>query len=274
MRDESSQAGRDESGHQAGTQPAVEAQEPWIGIRGRIGVVIPSTNIAVEYDCQRLAVPGVTWHFGRFFTPATDLSSDDAFLRFLEGIRDTIPDAVQALLTAEIGHLMMGMSSETFWGGVAGNAEFVAKIEQQAGRLGITTGANAMIDALNRFGARRLAVLTPYQPVGDRQVLRFFGESGFDVVRIEGLRCGSATSIAHTPRGDVIRAVVEKLDGDDIDAIVQVGTNLSTGDAFPALEQMLAKPCIAINVATAWHALRAIGVADPVAGRGRLLEEF
>ena len=31
-----------------------KAQEPWIGARGRIGVIIPSTNIGVEYDCQRI----------------------------------------------------------------------------------------------------------------------------------------------------------------------------------------------------------------------------
>lgn len=251
-----------------------EPQESWIGSRGRIGVVIPSTNIAVEYDCQRLPLPGVTWHFGRFMTPTTDLSSDNAFLSFLEGIRTTIPQSVAALMSAEITYLMMGMSAETFWGGVSGNVEFLDRIKRQIGGLGLTTGANAMVDALNAFGAKRIAVLTPYQPVGDRQVIDFFTESGLTVVRVKGLRCGTATSIAHTPRRDVIRAVLDELDGDDMDAVIQVGTNLSTADLFPTLETMLAKPCIPINVATAWHALRSIGVQDRVYGRGRLLEEF
>jgi maleate cis-trans isomerase len=34
------------------------------------------------------------------------------------------------------------------------------------------------------------------------------------------------------------------------------------------------QPVIAINTATYWHALRAIGIADRLAGFGRLLEEF
>jgi maleate isomerase len=251
-----------------------EPQEAWIGARARIGVVIPSTNIAVEYDCQRLPLSGVTWHFGRFMTPTTDLSSDNAFLQFLEGIRTTIPPSIDALMSAEVSYIMMGMSAETFWGGVAGNVEFLNRVKAQIRGLGLTTGANAMVDALNAFGAKRIAVLTPYQPVGDQQVVDFFTESGLSVVRVKGLRCGSATSIAHTPRGDVVRAVVEELNGDDIDAVIQVGTNLSTGDFFPTLEQMLGKPCIPINVATAWHALRASGVEDRIYGRGRLLEEF
>lgn len=251
-----------------------EPQQTWIGERGRIGVVVPATNIAVEYDCQRLAFPGVSWHFGRFSTPLTDLSSDDSFVAFLEGIRQTIPKAVADLLSAEVSHVMMGMSAETFWGGVSGNKEFIDRVQDQIGDLGLTTGANAMIDALSALKATRIAVLTPYQPIGDAQVRNFFDGFGIEVVRLKGLRCGSATSIAHTPPSRFISAVARELDGSDIDAIIQVGTNLSTQDFFPTLEALLGKPCIPINVATAWSALRSIGVKDRLFGRGRLMEEF
>jgi len=255
------------------TLTAAEPQEPWIGLRGRIGVVIPATNIAVEYDCGRIRAPGLSWHYGRFLIPDPDLSSNGSFVNFLEGIRATIPPSIEGLVSAEVSHIMMGMSAETFWGGVAGNEEFVSRIRDQIGNLGLTTGANAIVSALGAFNARKIAVLTPYQPVGDEQVKFFFADSGIEVVRIKGLRCGSATSIAHTPRQDVIKAIVEELDGDDIDAIVQVGTNLSTSDSFPTLELQLGKPCIPINMATVWHALRAIGINDQWAGYGRLLGE-
>lgn len=256
-----------------GQSEVTEPQEPWIGSRARIGVVIPSTNIAVEYDCGHLPVSGVTWHFGRFFTPQTDLSSDATFIAFLEGIRETIPHAVDALMSAGVTHMMMGMSAETFWGGVEGNEEFLAQLRARIGGGEPTTGANAMVEALGKFGAKRIAVLSPYQPVGDTQVKMFFEGSGFEVVRQRGLCCQTATSIAETPRRDVLRVVLDDLEGDDVDAIVQVGTNLSTADFFPTLEVLLAKPCIPINVATAWRALRASGVNDRIHGRGRLLEE-
>jgi len=67
----------------------LKPQEPWIGKRGRIGVIIPSTNIGVEYDCQQIMAPGVTWHFARFFVGQPDLSSDDMFLAFIDAIRET-----------------------------------------------------------------------------------------------------------------------------------------------------------------------------------------
>jgi maleate isomerase len=59
-----------------------------------------------------------------------------------------------------------------------------------------------------------------------------------------------------------------------VDAIIQVGINLSMVRLAAAAELFLGKPLIAINTATAWHALRADGGADRMAGFGRLPEEF
>ncbi len=253
----------------------MKPQEPWIGSRGRIAVIIPSTNIGVEYDCQQLAPPGVTWHFCRFFVEQPDLSSDDMFMAFVDAIRHTIPHAVRDAMTCEPSHIMMGMSAETFWGGLEGNAEFTAGLREVCGdEIGITTGANALDASLKAFGARRVAALTPYQPVGDEQVRRFLEETGYEVSNVVGLKCDTATSIAHTPPGEVIDVVMNQLDGADVDAIVQAGTNLTALDIFPALEKQLGKPVIPINVATIWHTFRTNGIDDKFFGRGWLLERF
>ena len=246
--------------------------ENYIGYRARIGVVIPSTNTAVEYDLGKIAVPGVTWHPGRFFVESPALDTDDAFLVFLELIRAEIPVAVRDLLTCEPTCVMMGMSAETFWGGLAGNEEFIRRVKEQIGEIPLTTGATACVDALNTLGSRRLGVLTPYQPIGDENVHAFFTDMGFEVRKIVGLKCATATSIAHTPRSDVFAAVRE-LDAAGVDAIVQVGTNLSAVDIFPTLERQLGKPVIPINVANAWHTLRTLGIQDQMSGMGLLFEE-
>ena len=70
----------------------------------------------------------------------------------------------------------------------------------------------------------------------------------------------------------IVRDTFRALDGDDVDAIVQVGTNLSAVSVATAAELWLGKPVIAINVATYWHALRRAGIADRVVGFGRLME--
>ena len=115
-------------------------------------------------------------------------------------------------------------------------------------------------------------MFSPYQPIADDQVGTYFTEAGFDVAAITGLRCPSATAIAEVGEG-VIARTVEDLDDDDVDAIVQVGTNLSFVAQAAELEAELGTPVIAINVATLWHALRACGIDDRIAGHGRILEE-
>jgi maleate isomerase len=93
------------------------------------------------------------------------------------------------------------------------------------------------------------------------------------VVRDIALQCRSWTGIAAVTPAQC-RDAIRQLDGDDVDAIVQVGTNLSMVRLAAAAELWLGKPVIAINTATYWHALRANGIREPKSGFGRLLEEF
>ena len=138
--------------------------------------------------------------------------------------------------------------------------------------LGVTTGAEACADALSTLGVRRIAVLTPYQPIMREQIVRFFEESGFPVTRYVDLECPSATAIAAVTPGE-LREVLRDIDGPDVDAIVQVGTNLSMVGLAAEAESWLGKPVIAINTAIIWHAYRAIGVEDRIYGCGALLRD-
>jgi len=244
-----------------------------VGYRAKIGVILPSTNTVVEHDLNQVRPPGVTFHSGRFFVEAPDLSSDDAFLHFLDLIRDTIPLAVRDIMTCEPDYILMGMSAETFWGGKEGNAEFEARVREISGDMGITSGADACNDALARLGVSNIACITPYQPVGDQQVDGYFTECGFDVKRVKGLRCKTATSIADV-QPDTLLEELKALDGPDIDAIVQCGTNLSMVAVADEAEQILGKPVLAINAICLWHALRTLGIDDQFTGHGMMLREF
>lgn len=254
-------------------------QDNYVGHRAKIGVVIPSTNTSVEYDCQRIIPRGVTWHTTRFMIEHTDLSSDEKFMKFLDALRATIGSSIENLMTCKPDHVMMGMSAETFWGGVKGNDGFVDQIHEAVGEtIGLTTGANSVIAALEALGVvgdmnTNIAVMTPYQPIGDKNVRLFFEDSGYQVKQLVGLRCENAgDAIALIPDHQVID-IVRQIDGDNIDAIVQVGTNLSTSRIFPVIEKMISKPMLPINVASIWHALRSCGIDERYDHLGRLFEE-
>jgi maleate isomerase len=237
--------------------------------RSVYGVIVPSTNTVVEDEYYRHRVPGVSFHTGRILIRDEKLDDDASFEAFLADLRREIGKAVESVLTCRPDHLIMGMSAETFWGGAEGSAEFERWIRELSG-LEVTTGAAACHAALSRLGARRIGVVTPYQPVADEQVRRFFTELGYDVAAVRGLRCESATSIADVgPAG--VRAAFAAVDAPDVDALVQAGTNLPVMGVAAELEEELGKPVIAINAATLWHAYRTTGITDPVPGAGRLL---
>lgn len=253
-----------------------------IARRAQIGVIIPSTNTGVEYDLQKLRIDGVTWHPSRFFielrnwadeVAKTGETDNQVFERFLEIMRGEIPYSIRNVLSAKVNHIMLGMSAETFWGGLEGNIAFERDIKDQIGDLGLTTGAGATKDALEKFGCKKISVITPYPQVGDENVIRFFSDIGFEVHKVKGLNRPSATAIAETSIKQVVDAIYE-VDADDVDCIIQCGTNLSTVDIFPSFEHILGKPMLPINTCTVWHALRACGVNDKITGMGRLLEEF
>ena len=205
------------------------------------------------------------------YIPNPVMGDDNDFQALLGQIRASIDTAVRDVLTAEPDRMVMGMSAETFWGGVVGNAAFERRLRERTG-LPVTTGASSCRAALRELGCRRIAVFSPYQPVADREVGRFFAEAGFDVAAVRGLRCPTAMDIARVPDAR-LRETVAELDAPDVEAIVQVGTNLSFVALADALETELGKPVVAINAATLWHALREHGLDDRIDGACALLRE-
>ena len=133
--------------------------------------------------------------------------------------------------------------------------------------------SSAILAALEKFGTRRLAILTPHQPRGDEMVRAYFREAGFEVVRLKGLKCATPRLIAQVPLAD-IRNARRELDGDDVEAMVTVGTALPAASVAAEAERWLGKPVLAVNVVSFWQALRQCGIADRVDGGGRVLEEF
>lgn len=243
-----------------------------LGWRMKFGVMAPSTNTIVQPDLDDMRPAGVTNHFSRILTPNTKALSNETFRAGVDTIGSNVLAAVDSVMTCEPGHLVMGISALSFFGGVAGADAFQRRIEERTG-LRLTVGSHATAAALRVYGGiRRVAVLTPYWPVMNAEVVRYLTDAGFSVVRDLALECPSWVAIAEVGAARC-RAALRALDGDDVDALVQVGTNLSMVRLATAAELWLGKPVVAINTATYWHALRSCGIDDRMPGFGRLLED-
>jgi maleate isomerase len=240
-----------------------------LGYRMKFGVVGPSTNTVVQPDLDDMRPVGVTNHYSRIAVPEMAVHSNEDFLRLVAIIQDNTLHAIDLLKSCEMQYMVMGMSATTFWNGRRGAEDYLRLMRERAG-VEVSCGSFATEAALNVYKARRIAFFSPYFEVANAQVRRFFEDCGFTVVRDVALERPSPVQIAHTTDA-MCREAIRKIDGDDVDAIVQVGTNLSMVRLAAAAELFLGKPVIAINTATYWHALRAVGIQDRVAGLGTLL---
>jgi len=244
-----------------------------LGYRKIFGVLGPSTNTIVQPDFDDMRPAGVTNHYSRIYTPNSKAISDETFMAATHKISQGVVDAVRSVMTCEPDYLVMGMSAITFYGGAKGADEFQRMIERESG-VSISIGAPSCAAALKAYGGiRRIAFLSPYYPVANAEVRRYFADMGYETVRDVPMRAPSWTAIAQITE-ERCREVLRELDGPEVDAIIQVGTNLSMVRLAAEAEDWLGKPVIAINTATYWHALRANGVADRMSGFGRLLSDF
>ena len=241
-----------------------------LGYRQKFGVLGPSTNTIVQPDFDDLRPVGVTNHYSRIAIPNNPVNDNESFLKLVDNINKATLDAIDVLRTCEMDYMIMGMSAATFWNGREGAAQYIKMMEERA-QVKVSCGSFGTEAALNLYKAKRIAFLSPYFEVANKEVRRFYSDCGFTVVRDICLERPSPVQIAHTT-DEMCRQTLRKLDGDDVDAIVQVGTNLSMIRLAAAAEVFLGKPVIAINTATYWHALRAQGINDKVAGFGNLME--
>lgn len=244
-----------------------------LGFRLKLGIIAPSTNTSVQPEMEAMRPYGVTNHFGRLYIPNDPIRNDEDFNQLMVNIRASMDEAARVVMTCEPDRLVLGMSSETFWDGKDGSDRLLERMRQIAGGKPVSMGSDAIREALSRYGSvRRLGIVTPYQPLGDEQVIKFFTDCGYEVVHLEGLKCASPVKIAHVSEKELRDAFI-RVNDPSVEAIVQVGTNLAAARVAGLAEFWLDKPVLAINTATYWHALRNSGIEDRIGGYGSLLME-
>ncbi|HEV7264527.1 MAG TPA: hypothetical protein VGN83_06385 [Falsiroseomonas sp.] len=237
-----------------------------------MGVVAPATNITVQPEMEALRPPGVINAHARIPNPDQAVTSDADTLAVRAAMVAGLMDALDTLVPCHPDHCAIGVMLENFAGGGEAGAKLLREAEERLG-CPVTDVSSSLLAALQALFGRpaRVAVLTPFMPVGDAAARRLFEEAGHEVVRLAGLRAPSPAAIALLPE-QRLRDALRELDGPEVEAIVQVGTNLPFVALAQAAETLFGKPVQASNPTTYWHALRRAGVMRPLPVPGRLAE--
>jgi arylmalonate decarboxylase len=244
---------------------AVQFYSPY-GYRARIGVIIPGVNVNLEPEFYRVAPKGVSIHTSRMMLLGK--ATQESYLR----MESDTSRAAEELATAEVDVITWACTS----GGVLLQpSKIEATISRIAGCPAVSTLTSA-IAALKAFGAKRVALGTPYVSFINETEIEVLEEAGFKVVSMYGLELGETQEerrgIARVPPQSLHR-FARHIDRPDADAIFISCTNVAGIEEIAAVEASCAKPVITSNLVTIWHALRLAGINDRIEGFGRLLSE-
>jgi maleate isomerase len=231
------------------------------GSRLRIGMILASKNTVAEPDVNAMLPEGVSVHTTRLHLVDTNPTA-------LQKMTNDAEQAAALLASAEVDLIVFHCTAASTIDPEMGQ-KIAQRIQRSTG-IASTATSEALIDALNTLGAKKIVLLSPYpQAVNDAEVA-FFSHYGIQVLHevgyipVKGQGSPSAEPVEWQRRAMTLKHP-------DADAYFLSCTNIRVISIIDALEKSIHAPVISSNQAMLWHCLRKGGVADAVPNYGKLL---
>ena len=229
----------------------------------RIGVVLLSNDYAAERDFINIRPSD---DVALFFTRVEN--TPDCTVETLPLMAPHIEAA--AGLVVPDGRLDVMVYACTSGTVVMGYERICDLIHATRPSIPVVTPITASLAALDRFEARRLAVLTPYTDDVNEMIAGHLEAHGREICGFTSFRVEDNELMAAIPPEAIYHAALEA-DRPEAEALFISCTAIRAVDVVDRIEQALGKPVVTANQALVWQALRWSGFTDPVPGYGQLL---
>ena len=237
------------------------------GWRGRIGLIVPSSNTVCEEEFMQMIPEGVSLHTARVFNPV--VKTEEEKERAILAMNAEIDRAARELGSAEPDVIVFACTSGSFIEGPGYDLEVGEKIKRITGIPGVST-STAVTEALKAFHLQRIVLASPYNVrVGEKE--KIFFETvipGLQILRERHLGILDALEKGLLPPFHAYRTARE-IDGPEAEGIFISCTNFRTIEIIERLEADTGKPVVTSNQASLWRALKQIGAPGPK-GYGQL----
>ena len=248
----------------------------------KFGLIVPATNTTMEKEIWSVLIEnhnikslrGIGFHTSNVVTPRPQINNQKDIECYKKNFLSGLQDAVNIAKLSEPDHLILGMSLEHILYGIDDVSMpvdcAIATTDQNW-----TTCHQAIDYALRKYQAKNIGILTPFEALGNASARKMFHDLGYNVVADVGLACGNTQHIAHIPDQLKQSAILKLLDpkSNNLDAIVQCGTNMSFVNLAEKLEASIGIPLLSINAVVLWHALRSNGISDKLFKASRILRD-
>jgi maleate isomerase len=231
----------------------------------RVGLLVPSSNSTQEPEFVQMLPPSVSLHVTRLSLSRIDPESTVSIVAELE-------KEARKLADAAVDIVVLAATAPSTRMGKGYDAQLIKRMEDASGRPA-TTAATAMLDCFAALGVRRVALAAAWSETTNKWVAAFLESHGIEVVSQVAMGVVSNNEVGRlhpqTAYDHGLRA-----DRKEADAVFLACGNWWTAAIVEDLERAVGKPVLTTNNMTVWHALRKFGVAERVAGYGRVLSEM
>jgi maleate isomerase len=237
------------------------AREPIrFGWRLRIGMILPSSNQISEPEMPSMLPEGVGLHTTRLKLVGSD---PDGELKMIEKVEE----AAELLADADVGLIAFHCTGVTTLDPQMPE-NLKRRITNATGKPAIVT-SEAVVAALQTFGAKRIVLISPYRKEVNEHEIAFFAHHGIEVVHEFGLNLAGGAEFSAVDPQTWYRLGMEHR-RDDADAYFFSCATIRAAPMIETLERDLGKPVVTSNQVMMWHALRTAGIREPITGFGAL----
>jgi len=231
--------------------------------RAAIGLIVLASDQTVEYEFRGIFdLPGVALYESRIYN---DTTITPETLKAMEG---GMTEAASLILPGiPLDVVAYGCTSGAMTIGDDKVAELIHKVRPG---VACTSPMKAALAAFEAFGARRIALLTPYMDEINRTMRDFIEARGFSVPAMGSVHAPNDNTVGRISPASIRAAALELGSSDRIDAVFVACTALRVVEIAAGIETELGKPVTSSNHAMAWHCLRLAGIDDPQPHLGRL----
>ena len=234
-----------------------------IAARAAIGLIVLASDQTIEHEFRQIVdIKGVALYESRIFNDNTITPET------LAAMEARIKDCTAVILPGlDLDVVAYGCTSASM---VIGEENVFERIREARPGARCTTPITAAMAAFRAFGAKRIAMLTPYRDDINLGMRAYITERGFDVPVMGSFNEDDDRRVGRISHASVRDAALELGRHDDVDAVFVSCTAVRLAEIAADIENELGKPVTSSNHAMAWHCLRLAGINDAMPRWGRL----
>jgi maleate isomerase len=222
--------------------------------KGLVGVFTPQANTTVEPEMAMMTPPGMAFLNARMTSTAGTIPE-----RLLDYMSQ-FPAQLSQFANAPLDAVAIACTGASYLLGKDAEDALLASITQATGRPAIT-GATASLDALSMLGAKRIGLVSPYNSALDAESAGYWRSRGLDVVaEVSAFRETDAFHPIYSLDAAAAAKALQQLEGENLDAVLMLGTGMPTLDAIAAQPFLGKAPVLSCMLCIGW---RAAALASP-----------